>query len=237
MNVYDIFKADTIYHDYQPLYTLASRKRLFAYEALLRNAAQINPEDVFKSATKANVLYKLDTCSLQKAITSYFKKQSTGYLFLNIYLTTILHPNFMLFFDSMCKLFPELPKRLYLELNETSTEELWQLPHLKRTIQTLRDYGVFFAIDDFGQGTASIKRAIEFGAECIKLDRYFTQNLANDEKKQRFVELFISFYGKDTLVVLEGIERKEELIVAKQLGIHAGQGYYLGRPTMIENVK
>lgn len=236
MNVYDFFQSDTIYHEYQPLYTLTTRKKVFAYEALLRNATNINPESVFKSAAKANVLYKLDTYSIQKAITSYFKEHSTGDLFLNIYLTTILHPNFMLFFESMCKLYPDLPQRLYLELNETTSDELWQLPQLKTTIKRLRNYGVHFAIDDFGQGTASIKRAIEFTADCIKLDRYFAHNLDKDENKQRFVELFISFYEKDTLVVLEGIERKEELMVAKQLGIHVGQGYYLGRPKTIETI-
>jgi EAL domain-containing protein (putative c-di-GMP-specific phosphodiesterase class I) len=233
MNVYDLFQSDTIYHEYQPLYTLSNRKKVFAYEGLLRNATPINPERLFKSAAKANLLYKLDTYSLQKAISTFVQQQSNGYLFLNIYLTTILHPNFILFFESVVKVYPNLPKQLFLELNETSPDELWNLPLLKSSIRTLRELGVRFAIDDFGQGTASIKRAIEFKAECIKLDGFFAHNLAKDENKQRFLRFFNSFYGEDTLLVLEGIEKREDLLVAKQIGIHIGQGYYLGRPKAI----
>jgi EAL domain-containing protein (putative c-di-GMP-specific phosphodiesterase class I) len=230
MNVYEIFNGDSIYHDYQPLYCVGDTNKVFAYEALLRNAAKINPESVFKSAKKANVLYKLDTYSLQKAIASFFNKKSTGYLFLNIYITTMLHPNFLLFFDSLCLLYPELPKRLFLEINETSDDDLWNIPLLKDSINTVRGFGVQFAIDDFGQGSSSIRRAIEFKPECIKLDRYFAQNLAADQNKQRFLELFYSYYGKDTLLVLEGIEKNKDLVVARQIGIHVVQGFYLGRP-------
>jgi EAL domain-containing protein (putative c-di-GMP-specific phosphodiesterase class I) len=31
-------------------------------------------------------------------------------------------------------------------------------------------------------------------------------------------------------IVVEGIERSEELEALKALGVHFGQGYYLGRP-------
>lgn len=230
MNVYEIFNGDTIYHEYQPLYCLKDRNKIYAYEALLRNEAKINPDSVFKSAIQANILYKLDTISLQKAIASYFLKQSTGYLFLNIYITTILHPNFLLFFDSLCLLYPGLPKRLFLEVNETCADDLWNIPLLNKSIKTLREFGVQFAIDDFGQGSTSIKRVIEFHPECIKLDRYFAQNLAKDEKKQKFLKLFCTYYGSDTLLVLEGIEKNDDLIVAQQIGIAVGQGYYLGKP-------
>lgn len=230
MNVFEIFQGDTIYHDYQPLYCLKNEQKVFAYEALLRNVSRIDPESVFRSAMQANILYKLDTHSIQKAINTFFVKQSTGYLFLNIYITTILHPSFLRFFYSLCNEFPELSNRIFFEINETSADELWNLPLLKQSIQTLRESGVRFAIDDFGQGSSSIKKAIEFEPECIKLDRYFAHNLSIDHKKQRFLELFQSYYHEDTTLVLEGIEKNEDLLVAKQMGIHVGQGFYLGKP-------
>ncbi len=131
------------------------------------------------------------------------------------------------------KKYPEIKGRLVLEINESSPEELWQNPILKQTLKELRQYGVWYAIDDFGQGTSSIKKSIEYEPEIIKLDRYFSIDLAQDEKKQRFLSFFTSFYEKDTLIVLEGIERKEDMQVAKELGITIGQGFYLGKPSQL----
>lgn len=237
MNIFDLFQEDCIFHQYQPLYLLSGEHELFAYEALFRNAMNKNPEMVFQSAMKANILYKLDTMSIQKAISSFIQRELPNcHLFLNIYITTILHPNFMIFFNSLCERYPDLPGKLYFELNETSAEELWAVPILKSSIQSLRKMGVRFAIDDFGQGSSSIKKAIEYEPECIKLDRFFATDLAQDSKKQRFISLFHHYYAEDTILVLEGIEKEEDLEVAKQLGIQVGQGFYLGKPEALKAV-
>ncbi|WP_335869575.1 EAL domain-containing protein [Bacillus sp. 2205SS5-2] len=231
MNIFDFFQEDVIYHEYQPLFSLDSGNELYAVEALLRNASNVNPESVFQSAIRANILYKLDTLSIQKAVESFLDSStSTCKLFLNIYITTILHPNFLRFFQSLLQPHPDLAHRLVLEVNESSAEEMWNNPLLKQKLNELRQVGIMFAIDDFGQGSSSIKKAIEYEPECIKLDRYFAIDLAKDERKQRFLSMFKSFYEKDTILVLEGIETKEDLLVAQQLGIDIGQGYYLGKP-------
>ena len=47
-------------------------------------------------------------------------------LFLNIYITTILHPSFRHYFDHLMKTHPSMEGRLVLEINESSAEELWQ---------------------------------------------------------------------------------------------------------------
>lgn len=237
MNIFEFFQEDYVYHQFQPLYSLNKDQNIYAYEALLRNVSNANPEMVFQSAIRANILYKLDTMSIQKAITTFLKKEILeSNLFINIYITTILHPNFMIFFNHLCERFPGLPHKLFFEINETSAEELWEIPLLKTSLKSLRELGVRIAIDDFGQGSSSIKKAIEYEPECIKLDRFFAINLAKDEKKQRFLSFFHTYYAKDTIIVLEGIEEKEDLLVAEQIGIHVGQGYYLGKPQALKVV-
>jgi EAL domain-containing protein (putative c-di-GMP-specific phosphodiesterase class I) len=237
LNIFDFFDKDIVYHLYQPLIDLSENQTIYAYEALFRNNSNISPDIVFHSATRANILYQLDTMSIQKAISTFFEKNlSECHLFLNIYITTVLHPNFFHFFNKLCEKYTGLPNKLFFEINETSAEELWINPLLKRSFQTLRNLGVRFAIDDFGQGSSSIKKAIEYEPECIKLDRYFATNLAQDKNKQRFLSLFRGYYDKDTLLVIEGIEEKEDLIVAKQIGLHIAQGFYLGMPRELELV-
>jgi EAL domain-containing protein (putative c-di-GMP-specific phosphodiesterase class I) len=232
MNIFSIFQDDFIYHDYQPLYTIEQTQSLYGYEALLRNTHKMNPEKLFQSAMKANILYKLDTLSISKAIEEFFhNRNQNGKLFVNVYVTTILHPSFHNYFDYLMEIFPALCGRLVLELNESTPDELWQNPLLASTLKYLKHYDVLYAIDDFGQGTASIKKSIEFEPDIIKLDRYFAKNLAESERKQRFLSFFNQFYGSDTLIILEGIEQEEDMLVAKELGITLGQGYYLGRPS------
>jgi EAL domain-containing protein (putative c-di-GMP-specific phosphodiesterase class I) len=232
MNIFTIFQDDFIYHDYQPLYTIDHSQSLYGYEALLRNTLKENPEKLFQTAMRANILYKLDTLSISKAIEGFFRnRDQNGKLFVNVYVTTILHPSFQRYFDYLMETHPELQGRLVLELNESTSDELWQNPLLQKALKSLKQYNVLYAIDDFGQGTASIKKSIEFEPDIIKLDRYFAKNLAESERKQRFLSFFNQFYGSDTLIILEGIEQEEDMLVAKELGITVGQGYYLGRPS------
>lgn len=42
-------------------------------------------------------------------------------------------------------------------------------------------------------------------------------------------------FSANIFIVLEGIETEEDCHVAKQLGIHYGQGYYFGRPGSLKN--
>ncbi len=71
MNIFTIFQNDFIYHDFQPLYYLGESQSLYAYEGLLRNKYNENAETVFQSAMQANILYKLDTLSISKALSSF----------------------------------------------------------------------------------------------------------------------------------------------------------------------
>jgi EAL domain-containing protein (putative c-di-GMP-specific phosphodiesterase class I) len=69
---------------------------------------------------------------------------------------------------------------------------------------------------------------------CIK---DFSVNLSASKKKQRWIELIVE-YCKDANVqlVLEGIEKSEDLATAKALGVSIGQGYLLGKPDILDNM-
>ncbi|XXM71589.1 EAL domain-containing protein [Lysinibacillus sphaericus] len=234
MNIFTIFQNDYIYHDYQPLFTIGHTQALYGYEALMRNTHKENPETLFQTAMRANILYKLDTLSISKAVEGFLSHhKGRGKLFVNVYVTTILHPSFQTYFDHLMETHPGARGRLILELNESTPDELWQNPLLKRSLNSLKQYDVLYAIDDFGQGTASIKKSIEFEPDIIKLDRYFAKELARSKRKQRFISFFQQFYGNDAIIILEGIEQEEDMLAASELGITIGQGYFLGKPSKL----
>ncbi|MBH9968645.1 EAL domain-containing protein [[Bacillus] enclensis] len=234
MNIFTIFQNDYIYHDYQPLFMMGHTPSIYGYEALMRNTHKENPETLFQTAMRANILYKLDTLSITKAIEGFLCHQNgSGKLFVNVYVTTLLHPSFHTYFDHLMVIYPGARGRLILELNESTPDELWQNPLLERTLKSLKRYDVLYAIDDFGQGTASIKKSIEFEPDIIKLDRYFAKELARSKRKQRFISFFQQFYGNDAIIILEGIEQEEDMLAAMELGITIGQGYFLGKPSKL----
>ena len=55
--------------------------------------------------------------------------------------------------------------------------------------------------------------------------------IEEDASKQALASGLISFADKiGATIVAEGIEREEEVEALRALGVHYGQGFYLGRP-------
>ena len=57
--------------------------------------------------------------------------------------------------------------------------------------------------------------------------------IEEDASKQALASGLISFADKiGATIVAEGIEREEEVEALRALGVHYGQGFYLGRPDL-----
>ncbi|QHE54002.1 EAL domain-containing protein [Pontibacillus sp. HMF3514] len=233
MNIFELLKKNNLFHFYQPIYHLEDNQ-LFGYEALLRSDYLKSPAHLFKVAMKSNILYHLDTTSIEKALSIYRKQHQQEKLFLNVFISTLLNPNFVEFMEKLLLHAPQNAPKIVFEMNEAiEEEEMWASSILLERVAIFRSMGIEFAIDDFGQGTASLRNTLEIEPEYLKLDRFFAHNLGTSEKKQRLISLFTEYFNKDTTVVLEGIETASDLQTASDLGIDIAQGYYLGKPAEI----
>ncbi len=54
--------------------------------------------------------------------------------------------------------------------------------------------------------------------------------MSSNIKKQEILKHLVILFKNDTKLVLEGIETREDMEVALELGLDYGQGYYLGQP-------
>lgn len=107
------------------------------------------------------------------------------------------------------------------------------LTALRRRIDLLRDRGVLLALDDTGAGWSGLRQVAELRPDIVKLDKSLVTDVDRDEVKQGLVELvgqFVSRLGSRLLV--EGIERFEELDAVVRLGVPLAQGWLLGRPSL-----
>ena len=228
----DIIQNKRFYHVFQPIYALKDW-HLFAYEALLRCEFVQNPELLFQLAMKQNRLYELDISSIFHALTSVRKQYIQ--LFINVYPSTIVHPSFPDFLRKLKRMRSSC-QSIVLEINES--EKISDIDLLRKAIRFLRTNGFSVALDDLGKGEFSIQTVMELEPDFVKLDRYYSIDLSNSIEKQNEIQMILDVcQQKNIYLVLEGIEEPKDLAMAKKLGVHLGQGYLLGRPLPVSEIR
>ena len=98
----------------------------------------------------------------------------------------------------------------------------------------LGQYGVKFAMDDFGSGYSNIARFISLPFSIAKLDKTLLRQEGN-------VSIFLDsaiklFKNLNIPIVVEGVENKEQLEYAKTKAIDFIQGYYFTKPLKEEDL-
>jgi EAL domain-containing protein (putative c-di-GMP-specific phosphodiesterase class I) len=89
------------------------------------------------------------------------------------------------------------------------------------------------AVDDAGAGYASMRHIIKLKPDLIKLDRAIIRDIDTEASHRALGAAMVGFAAETGAhIVAEGIETVAELKTVTSLGIAAGQGYLLGRPTL-----
>lgn len=224
-----LIEKEQFYHHFQPLYHLNGRKRI-GYEVLFRTNLYNNPETVFQSAQTANKLYDLETKSISNAISTYSKSRKIKEnLFINVFPTTISNPLFSSFMNKVVSKNNIESKEIIFEINES--EGIFDIPSFSDGLESLKKEGFMFAIDDVGKGAASLRAIIELKPNYVKMDKYFSINLAISQQKQEMIKSVLTYCeNTQTEFILEGIEKETDLKTAQKLGVPNGQGFLLGKP-------
>ena len=123
-----------------------------------------------------------------------------------------------------------------LEITETVAVE--NIEFAKSRLQKIRKLGITIALDDFGTGYSSLSYLKNLPIDIVKIDRSFIQELDAHNNSRSIVEAVASIAKAYNLVVLaEGIETKEQLEIAHDIGCHVFQGFYIERPQAAERLQ
>ncbi len=113
----------------------------------------------------------------------------------------------------------------------TETQAIVNIDSARQFMQTLRDFGCHFALDDFGSGFASYAYLHQLAFDKIKIDGIFVRDMDVDLSHYAMVKSIIEMaISLDKEVIAEFVETAE---VAKQLyalGVQWGQGYHHHKP-------
>jgi EAL domain-containing protein (putative c-di-GMP-specific phosphodiesterase class I) len=88
------------------------------------------------------------------------------------------------------------------------------------------------AADDVGAGNAGLRLLSQLRFDIVKIDLSLVQGGSGQNQSLEIVRTLRDLADRwGALVVAEGIETPAQLEVVRSLGIGAGQGYLLGRPS------
>jgi EAL domain-containing protein (putative c-di-GMP-specific phosphodiesterase class I) len=105
------------------------------------------------------------------------------------------------------------------------------------TLEQLRGIGVYLSIDDFGTGYSSMNYLKRFDVRALKIDRSFISGLPQDSENAAITRAIIAMaHGLKMVVVAEGVETSEQLVLLEEYGCDLVQGFYLGRPAHADAV-
>ncbi len=125
------------------------------------------------------------------------------------------------------------PGRVTFEVTETAAAE--DIDRAAELIERLGALGCGIALDDFGTGFGTFTYLHRLAVSELKIDREFVSQVRDSATNQRVVRTMLAVarnFGMRT--VAEGIEDEGTLNSLVEMGVDLGQGYLLGRPSLID---
>ncbi len=205
---------------------------VFAYEALVRGPNGESAAEVLAQVTEAN-RYAFDQQCRVAAIKGAVE---AGILDTQARLSINFLPNAVYSPVACIQLtlqtarevgFPT--ERLIFELTEN--EEIEDVAHTQRIIETYRQMGFGIAVDDFGAGHAGLGLLARIQTDYLKLDMELIRGIDACDRRRVIVEGMVRIAKRlGITLIAEGIETAEELTTLSLLGIRYIQGFYFAQP-------
>ena len=217
---------------FHPIYS-ASHGQAMGVEALVRGRDEVGcgipPPEMIHRAHVLGVMDQWDQAVRLMHLHNLSLVQTTARLFLNITPGGPLANGFRpeSFVDTL-HAYGMSPDRVVFELLETSVQDEARLAD---AVALYRDLGCAVAIDDFGAGASNFERLWYISPDVIKVDRVLLTHAARVPGGRRLLgELVGLLHEGGAMVVLEGVESHNEVVLALEADADFVQGFAFCRP-------
>ena len=107
---------------------------------------------------------------------------------------------------------------------------------IRKFIAIVKAKGCSISIDDFGSGYSNFERILKLDIDYIKIDGSIIKSIITDENSMVVAETIVHFAKKSNLkLVAEYVCDEEVSEAVLKLGIDYRQGFYIGKPSEIED--
>lgn len=229
-----ILKDERITTMYQPIINLRSGE-VIGYEALSRgpeHTPYYSPLALIEKAHEMGKIWELEMLFRKKAFENINQLCKDKLLFVNVDPDVMKTPEFK----------TGLTKEYLDELGADETSIVFEITErtaifdyeaFQGVLENYRNQGYLIAIDDVGAGYSGLKTIHEVRPNFIKIDMDLIRNIDKDAFKQALLKAFVdTSLTTNIKIIAEGIETKEEMKTLILLGVHAGQGFFLKKPSV-----
>lgn len=227
---------EQFYMQYQPLLDLETDS-ICGFEALARmkneRLGQVSPVEFIPIAEETKLIVPLGEIIFKQAFLFIQELQKRGRcdikVSVNVSAIQLLKRGFV---DNLLHLINEMeidPTAVGIEITESVFSSNYQ--EINRILGELKQYGIVVALDDFGTGYSSLARERELNINCLKIDKYFIDNLLEVDEQDAITGDIISLAHKlGHCVIAEGIEQPRQLDYLVGNACDIIQGYLVGKP-------
>ncbi len=140
------------------------------------------------------------------------------------------------FIDEQFEIWNVPTHKICFEITETAA--ISNLSYARQFIESLRDRGCYFSLDDFGSGLSSFAYLKNLPVDFLKIDGLFVKDILEDKVDRAMVESINSVghvMGKQTIA--EFVENEAILQQLKDLEVDYAQGYGIAKPVPLDEIK
>ena len=216
----------TMWMAFQPIID-TPRKRIFAYEALMRTKEPSlpHPGAVLDAAEKLGRLSELGRHIRALSAQAFVDPPPESLLFVNLHAQDLVDDGL---FDVESPL-TAIASRVVLEITERAA--LDEIKDIQQRVMELRRFGYRIAIDDLGAGYAGLSSFVALEPEFVKLDMSLVRGVHESMTRQRLIGTMTSLCTDlDMKVIAEGVEVAAERDGVSRLGCTLLQGYFFAKP-------
>ncbi|MEK5684367.1 EAL domain-containing protein [Clostridioides difficile] len=226
---------------YQPKFSLVTGE-MIGSEALIRwnhpEHGFISPAVFIPIAEKSKLILKIGRFVFERVCNDLYewKKQGKKIVPVSVNLSRVelYQPDIVKFINKIIKMYNLSSD--FIEIEITETVAINELNILKNVLNELRTYGFSISMDDFGTGYSSISCLRDMPIDILKLDKSFLGGIEHDERSRNIAKSIVSLAKSlDLVVIIEGVESKEQAELMKQFGCDLVQGFYFARPMPAKN--
>ncbi len=219
---------------FQPIVNIQTGA-VYGYEALLRGQERMGLPSIqsfFDQAWQMGILHQADLALRQKALRTFSRIPGarSKKLFFNLDGRCFESPDYSP--EQTRALMKELAfptSSLCLELSEKYDNS--SAPHVVDILARCRRQSFRIALDDYGQGYSQLKMLYDHQPDYLKIDRFFINGMALDDKKRLMVNTVARMaHTLGIAVIAEGLESEEDFLACRDAGCNMAQGYLIQRP-------
>ncbi|MGB0496121.1 MAG: bifunctional diguanylate cyclase/phosphodiesterase [Kangiellaceae bacterium] len=226
---------------YQPQLDINSGK-IISVEALCRwhqpQLNQFSPTEFIEMAEEIGMIKPLTEWVLMTACEQVIKWKNEGSpsirMAINVSPTHFLDVDFVPLVERVLESTGVIPGDIELEVTEGVAQN-----HQKNLdiIKRLKSLGILLAIDDFGTGYSSFASLKHLKVDCLKIDKYFMDDLLIDSKAKTLIASMIEMgQSLGYKITAEGIEQQEQFEMIRSLGCDRVQGFLFSKPVNAEEI-